>query len=214
MRLLNHGYEEETISNSLYWTKGTGTVYTGRSNAATSKVSFANTGLSSDEKNMVDTATWYLGAYNGFASYVNVQYNAERQSIILGVICSPGPYCNDKVIRVSIWDGKVGLMYASDYGYATDLSLCSDELRNYHNTSSCHTNNWLRNTSRYQWTMSAKLGANQVFIVNTFGNIAVSSAFGSNLNYAVCPSVYLKSSLTISSGTGSESDPYVLIYSE
>ena len=64
MKLLNTGYENDTVNNSLYWNKSSGTVYTGSNNATTSNVSFANTGLSASEKNLIDTATWYLGAHD------------------------------------------------------------------------------------------------------------------------------------------------------
>ena len=54
MRLLNPGFEGESVNNSLYWNKtSSGTVYIGRSNATTSNVSFANTGLTANERNMV-----------------------------------------------------------------------------------------------------------------------------------------------------------------
>ena len=213
MRLLNPGYEEESINNSLYWTKGTGTVYTGRSNATTSNISFANTGLSSAEQNMIDTATWYLGAYNGEASYVNTQYLAERQSTTLGKICSIGDYCNDKVVRTSTWTGKVGLMYPSDYGYATDLTTCSLILNSYEstlNSYACKAKDWLFDSSKSQWTLSPRAYpsyAYYVFGVSDVGRVHRGSANGV---YVVRPAVYLKSGVSISEGNGSQSNPYVL----
>ena len=215
MRLLNPGYEDESINNSLYWNKGAGTVYNGRSNATTSNVSFADTGLSSSEHNMIDTATWYLGAYDGNASYVNTQYLAERQSSILGKICSSGTYCNDKVVRTDTWEGKVGLMYPSDYGYATDLITCNQTLNNYStsaNSYACRSQDWLFDSSMDQWTMSPHAGsvnANYVFYVNDDGNLSYDYACYGN---AVRPAVYLKSGVSISGGNGSQSDPYVLSY--
>ena len=211
MRLLNPGYESESINNSLYWIKGTGIVYNGPNNVTTSNISFANTGLSQSEKDKIDAAIWYLGAYNGNASYVNVQYVAERQSATLGKICSSGNMCNDTVTRTSTWNGKVGLMYPSDYGYATDLSTCTQTLYNYDNSANsyaCRSKDWLYNSSYWQWTMSPRAsssGAYDVFSVDNSGKLYVSY-----YNERVRPAVYLKPGVTISGGNGTEEEPYVL----
>ncbi len=67
MRLLNPGYDGESVNNSLYWNKASsGTVYTNSDNA-TKNVSFANTGLTANERSLIDTATWYTGAYDQFS---------------------------------------------------------------------------------------------------------------------------------------------------
>ena len=203
MRLLNPGYTG--TNSSLYWNKTSGTVYTGRSDATTASISFANTGLSQSEKDKIDTAVWYLGASASY-SYVNVQYAAERQDTTLGKICSLGTYCNDTVERTSTWNGKVGLMYPSDYGYATDLSQCSDTVDDY--ASGCYLTDWLR-TNFFEWTISpyAASDANYVFSVDENGNLC---SYAEYIAGRVRPAVYLKSGLKISDGAGTESDPYVL----
>ena len=214
MRLLNPGYESDSINNSLYWAKETGTVYTGQSNATTANISFANTGLSQSEKDKIDTAIWYLGAFNGDASYANVHYASERQSETLGKICSSGNYCNDTVERTSTWNGKVGLMYPSDYGYGTDLSTCTKTLSNYSNSSNsyaCRANDWLFNSSYLQLTIGPRAdsssGAYRVFIVYNDGSLGNGVAAD---GYRVRPAVYLKPGVTISGGNGTEEEPYIL----
>ena len=208
MRLLNPGYEGESVNNSLYWTKGSGTVYTGDNNTTKANISFANTGLSQSEKDKIDTAVWYTGAYDQW-SYVNNHYNDERGTA--GKICSSGNYCNDTVERTSSWNGKVGLMYPSDYGYAVDLSLCQYVIGNYGATV-CKNNDWLYNSSFYQWTMSPRADssdATYVFYVSGYGG----SLGGYNANNPSCvrPAVYLKPTVSIVSGSGTEADPYILI---
>ncbi len=225
MRLLNPGFDNNqdlnssgntvTVNNSLYWNKGTGTVYTGRSNATTSSVSFANTGLSVDEKNMIDTVTWYTGAHSSTNTYVDSHYNAERGTV--GKICMQGyNYCNDKVTRTSLWSGKVGLMYLSDYGYATDLSLCNTSMSS--NDSNYPQNDWLTDASRYQWTLSTRAQTSDSRGVSALApsgylSMYVNTYASSSGNFFVRPAVYLKTGVSISSGIGSESDPYVLSYS-
>ena len=208
MRLLNPGYESTSVNNSLYWTGSTGTVYTGGSNATTSNVSFANTGLTANERNMIDTATWYTRAYDNF-SYVDAHYTAERGSMSGKASCTQGDtYCNDEVTRTSTWNGKVGLIYPSDYGYAADLSQCS-QIMNSYNQSGCADTDWL-NVGRWYWTMSphANSGyASDVFLVGYGGYLDGGDANGGKV---VRPAVYLKSGVSISSGNGSESSPFVL----
>ena len=213
MRLLNPGYEEESINNSLYWNKGTGTVYTGYSNATTSNVSFANTGLTNEEKNMIDNATWYFGLYNSLVgNYVDLHYVAERQSDLLGKPCTSGIYCNDTVVRTPTWSGKVGLVYPSDLGYATDLSLCDSQLDSrYVSSSLCYRNVWIRGIFK---TISPSInsskwgGGSTVFEVSISSNLlSYSNAAGSSYIY---PSIYLKPNVVITEGNGTEDNPYVL----
>ena len=209
MRLLNSGYEDTAVNNSLYWNKGTGTVYTGQNNATTSNISFANTGLTANEKNMIDTATWYTGAYDNY-SYVDAHYTAERGN--MGNICPGGDYCNDGVTRTNTWSGKVGLISASDYGYAVNLSQCNQTMNSYNETG-CADTDWLKATYWY-WTMSpcASLGlADYVFGVNAVGPLNYGHVGRGN---AVRPAVYLKSGVTIDTEgkDGSFEHPYVLSY--
>ena len=204
MRLLNPGYESALVNNSLYWNKTSGTVYTGYNNATTDNVSFVNTGLTAKERSLIDSATWYTGAYDNF-SYVDAHYTAERGS--MGKICSSGTYCNDAVTRTSTWTGKVGLIYPSDLGYGTDLRECNQTLDEYYNMG-CVDTNWL-SIGIYEWTVSPRpfsVNAGVVFGVNGDGSVYGLSANNAAL---VRPAVYLKSSVTISEGDGSQSDPFV-----
>ena len=208
MKLLNPGYENESVNNSLYWNNGEGTVYTGRSNVTKSEVSFENTGISDREKELIDFATWYLGAYNGTStgpSYVSEQYAAERQGTTLGKICSSGGSCNDDITRTATWNGKVGLMYASDFGYSTDLLQCTATI-SASTTTPCIANNWLLGSS--QWTISSRANARlaaHVFFARNTGGAGSAYAFTA---YSVRPVIYLKPEVVITDGRGTELEPY------
>ena len=216
MRLLNEGYTG--INGSLYWNKGTGTVYTNNNNATTSNVSFANTGLSDYEKSLIDTANWYLGAtseilgngYHYADVYVDEQYVTERQNIILGNSCTNSRFnlCNDLVVRTDVWTGKVGLMYPSDYGYAADLSICGDNKLAYNAT--CRATDWLQDSSNIQWSITPFVISDEsrdVVTINTSGVLSYNiSAYVDMVRSAV----YLKSNVNFVSGTGTENDPYIL----
>ena len=104
-------------------------------------------------------------------------------------------------------------MYASDYGYAADLSLCLNQVLSEYRNTPCRSNNWLYNSSFHQWTMSSRAlssRADYVYFVNTVGNLtAGEAAYGR----AIRPVIYLKTDAVISSGTGTEADPYILTLS-
>ena len=212
MRLLNPGFEGTTYNNSLYWNKTSGNAYTWDwdiNTSTTVSADFANTGLSSTERNMIDTVTWYNGAYDNY-SYVDAHYNAERGN--MGKICSGGNWCNDNVTRTSTWNGKVGLIYPSDYGYASNLQQCNHTLGEYYE-SGCFDTNWLKQNYWY-WTMSSRaLSGNASFVFFVNGDGGLNDVDARN-DYAVRPAVYLKRGVTIDTEgkDGSESNPYVLNY--
>ncbi len=209
MRLLNPGYDSDSVNNSLYWNKESGLCYDSGSNNF-NECDFTDSGLSTNVQNMIDTAVWYTGAYDNDASYVNTQYNAERGNI--GKICSStgnyGPYCNDEVTRASIWNGKVGLINASDYGYAADLSQCNQTMDNYYTDPSCNNTDWLM--THVGWTLSPRANSDYAYYVfSVFGAGSLSNV-GANDGHAVRPAVFLKSGVSISEGNGSQSNPFVL----
>ena len=160
-------------------------------------------------QNMISESVWNIGGnnYTGSAPYtLNLlsQYNRERGSIT---------YQNS---RPTEWTGKVGLIYASDYGYASTNSECRENLRagvTYENGSwdytngKCKTDNWLFKNSWY-WTLSPSSGnSNGVFRVNGDGAVGDDGAYNSS---GVWPAVFLKSDILIASGTGEKESPYRL----
>ena len=60
MKLLNGGYENESVGGSLYYNRGSGTCYNG-SNNATVSCDFGEVGLSEEAKSMTSRVVWYLG---------------------------------------------------------------------------------------------------------------------------------------------------------
>ena len=169
--------------------------------------------IKSNYQNMISESVWNIGGN----SYSNPntppyglplldQYNKERGTIT---------YQNS---RPTEWTGKVGLIYASDYGYASTNSECRENLRagvtydkangkwDYTN-GKCKINNWLAKPNWY-WTLSPYSGYSyRVFIV--FGDGAVND-YSASISSGVWPAVFLKSDVLIASGTGEEGSPYRL----
>ena len=228
MKLLNPGYESEEIGGSLYYNGGSGTCYNSSSNATTA-CDFTSSGLKENLKNLVGSTLWHTGtngtnewssSSNGLASHF---YSYERSNNT-GKICTSGSVCNDNVLRTITWNGKIGLMYPSDYGYASSgstsnrTSCLAKALYDFDfepwddQESGCVENDWLYNSGDYQWTISPtthSLGATIVFRIGLSGHGIVNTAPAATAGL-VRPSVYLISSTSILGGEGSETNPYIL----
>ena len=209
MKLLNPGYDSETVGGSLYYNAKSGTCYYGRNNATTS-CDFTSTGLKNDTtRNAIEEVVWNLGG-TGYTSYglanslASHFYGNERGTTV---------YTG----RPTIWTGKVGLMYPSDYGYATsggttkDRAAClAKELYNWDSSdfSDCKGNDYLYNSSLYQWTL-APYSAFAGDVLNVYRNGYVNGYYA-RYTHAVRPALFLKSNIQVDKGTGAKSDPYQL----
>ena len=207
MMLLNPGYDVDITDSSgnllnehgrsYYWNSGSGTCYAGQNNATTT-CDFTSTGLKNDEtRNMIAKVVWSLLGHSSSSVYANQIYAYERTT---GSIY-------DESTRAKEWEGYVALMYPSDYGYATDFTQCSSNLYNYE-TSGCYDNDWLYQTSTYQWLLTPRSSSTRTaWLVISSGSVYytyyVSSAYG------VRPVLYLDSEIDIEPGNvGTSSDPY------
>ena len=220
MKLLNPGYESESVGGSLYWNNQSGTCYYSNSNGTTS-CNFTSTGIKDKLKTLISDAVWNTGANDGKTyTYNNIItskfYELERSSNT-GKICSSGSYCNDTVARTTTWTGKVGLMYPSDYGYATsggsttDRATCLNTyLYNWSDSSvsDCKNNDWLLSST--QWTLSPGAdpsNADIAFRVSSGGGVNTNLAYST---YGFRPVVYLTSNVGVQSGDGSRGNPFIL----
>ncbi len=210
---------KDLLNNGAYYNRTSGTCYNGAKNATT-ECDFSSTGLTNESKDMIDTITWNTGS-NGNNSYDSINtincYSLERTNNT-GKICSSGDLCNDSIERTTSWIGQVGLMYPSDYGYATSggattnrITCLNAELAKWGSLEECYSNNWAYNSLKHQWSMIPRtnsLSAYDVFRIGVDGHIG---GDGTNGSHAIIPTVYLKSNVKIISGNGSETSPYELI---
>ena len=150
MKLLNPGYESASVGGSLYYNNSSGNCYSSLNNATTS-CDFTSSGLKTNLKNLVGNTLWNTGSNDGvtytFKNIItNKIYELERSGNN-GKICTSGDWCSDTVTRTTTWNGKIGLMYPSDYGYATSggstsprTSCINKELLNWREASDCYNN--------------------------------------------------------------------------
>lgn len=206
MKLLNPGFDQEEVGGSLYYNSKSGSCYSGRANG-TKTCDFTSVGLKSSAKDMIEPTLWYTGSTGSITTNTNYTptnlYNYERGTR-KGKICSSGSYCNDTVTRTTSWTGMVGLISPSDYAFATSETSCTSYLYSWSN--SCKNNDWLRTSG---WSiMAAGNTSNADYVYYISGGMSGTDAYN---QYNVYPSVYLKSDLLYKSGTGTSTDPFILM---
>ena len=167
--------------------------YSGENNK-TNLYNFYNN-IKSDSIDKIATVRWNTSRAEYGASALD-SYNQERSTTL---ISTP----SDNVPRKNTWDGKIALIYPSDYGYASTDTTCRDNM----NSIKCKNENWLFN-SLFQWTLSPySRFADNAFGVTSGGDVYSSRAYD---DLGVRPSLFLKSDVVIAGGTGTESNPFSL----
>ena len=199
MKLLNPGYDSESVGGSLYYNSSSGTCYSGKSNATTS-CDFTSSGIKNDEtRDLISNAVYYLGGSNTNTIYTNNIYGYERGNTVYSG-------------RNPTWTGKIALAYPSDYTYAADLSKCTNKTLANYKDSTCTSNDWLypiisNSGSNYGWLLTTNPdNAYNAWVVDKAGHSRYSTG-GVSGTQSITPVLYLKSDVIIS-GEGSSSNPY------
>lgn len=168
-------------------------------------------------RSKIENVMWNLGASSTTTDVTAKMFYERERSV------------NTNNDEISAWTGKVGLIYASDYGYATSGGTIANRatclqtaLNNWKNSdvSDCKDNNYLYKSSQVQWLLNFGNG-DRVLNIDIKGKVGYTAAFSGkyhielaitfdNQNVNVYPSLYLKSNISISAGTGSSGDPYQL----
>ena len=214
MKLLNPSTYYTTDANdngkgqSLYWNATSGACYSGQNNATIS-CNFTSTGIKDTTRNMIAETTWNLGGWDTSEIFSNEMYEKER-----GTTTVSNP--SDGITRATTWPGKIALPYPSDYGFATDLSKCSQTLFNYDSSTdsyACRSNDWMYSIITNSgindgWLLTPYSGyAYMAFGVDSTGDV---NGYGVYTAFMVAPVLYLGSDQDIVSGDGSQSNPYQL----
>ena len=180
---ITEGYLSNKTSGTTKW-------YNGSNNAQNGTYDYSKN-IKSGSIDKIATVRWNLGGYSTDRVSALNMYNAER-----GTLHISNP--SDGITRKNTWDGKIALMYPSDYGYASTGAACRNSLYDCDDADS-KANNWLFNSAN-QRTLSPDSGyAESVFRVLSDGNARISSACGA---YGVRPALFLKSDVVIAGGTG------------
>ena len=187
MTELNNDYiDTSKTSETTLW-------FNGRNNAKNGTYDYSK----NIESNFIDKIAkvrWNLGGYNTSSVSALNMYNAERGT---AHISNP----SDETTRKNTWDGKIALIYPSDYGYASTDTACRDNMKSKTNSVyNCKNENWLFNSAN-QWTLSPYSGGAQgVFNVSWEGYVG--NYFNACVTYGVRPALFLKSDVVRAGGTG------------
>ncbi len=158
------------------------------------------TNIGAEWANKIDMTTWKVGGNTGSNFYNKPAKTAYENEI-------NHPVTTNSTDNQTEYSTKIGLMYASDYGFAAAPSAWTTLLR-YYNGEAIKNVNWLY-MGLSEWTISRDADySNNAFFLNNTGDVGSYdvdlSAFG------VRPVFYLTSSVNYASGSGSATDPIVL----
>ena len=176
--------------------------YSGQNNAknGTNGTYEYSKNIKSGSIDKVAKVRWNTSRAESGASALN-SYNQERSTTLIGTQ-------SDNVPRNNTWDGKIALIYPSDYGYASTDIACRDNMSSTtNNVYNCKNENWLFN-STFQWTLSPS-SSREPFVFRVFSGGYVNDGSASTA-LGVRPALFLKSDVVIAEGTGTESDPYTI----
>ena len=192
---LTSGSQLMKLLNSGAWWNGTSGSYYNNSTTATT-VNFTDYKLSDKAKSYVTISRYYLGGDDTSDVNTRTLYAYERNTL------------RYDTSRPLYWDGNVGLMYPSDFGYAAgNKCAIGTDLLKYNEV--CKNNNWLTDTSNYQWLLSPNSYYYYcVFLLYPSGSVNVYDSIKSAR--AVRPTFYLSKDVVITGGTGTELDPYLI----
>ena len=193
---LTSGSQIMKLLNSGAWWNGTSGSYYNNSTTATN-VDFTNYKLSDKAKSYITTSRYYLGGYNTSGPpLTNEMYGYERGTL---------RYNMDRPLY---WEGMIGLMYPSDYGYAAG-SACVNGTKLFNYEGRCRNSDWLF-IRIYEWLVSTYVGYSMyVFHLSSTGGV-IDFSGGCERTFSVRPTFYLTPSASITLGTGTLTDPYIL----
>ena len=166
--------------------------------------------LDSTSKNMIGNTKYYLGGKNptpnnGYVDTPLQFYSYERKI----QNTTSNEFYNGS--NPNSWVGKLGLMYVSDYGYAS--SNCEnkkiwDNNSSPKDISACNGTNWLYKRNN-EWILPQYSSiSNYAFYAHSNG--IVNGSYVNSFSVGVRPVLYLKSSVQITGGNGTSTAPYVI----
>ncbi len=149
---------------------------------------YSNTNyIDETSRSYIAKGTWYTGGQNG-TDYTLASFEDNERSFSS--------------------TGYIGLMSITDFGYSSNHASCDRTIALNTVNNACVSNNYLFNSIEIQWPITPVSGITYyVWYVTTGGNVIHTSAFSIG---GVRPSLFLKPEVKITSGKGTEQEPYML----
>ena len=150
-------------------------------------------------KGKIADTTWKVGG-NTYSKIRDVVPSVAYQNEVVS------PVTTNTTDNATDYSAKVGLMYASDYGFAAASSAWTSTLYDY-DGAAIKSANWMYLGS-YEWTISRNADlSGDVFFVYDAGRV---NRNGVDHYYAVRPVFYLTSFVNYASGSGTVVDPILI----
>jgi len=182
---INNGYGSNTWSTSLL----------NKTNLNTNFI----TNIGADWAAKIDMTTWKVGG-NTWANIGTQPAKTAYQNEIVS------PVTTNSTDSATEYSAKIGLMYASDYGFAAAPSAWTANLNTY-NGEAIKNVNWMY-MGLYEWTISRFADAAYIaFFVDRTGGVNYNVADNA---YGVRPVFNLSSSVNYVSGSGTAADPILV----
>ena len=162
--------------------------------------------LLTDAQSMIGTAKYYLGGYDDLNITSDTMWQYERKNDAN----RSGYYYKTNPVVQSDASKKIALMYASDYGYAVSTN-CTANLKGYSSDEKCILSyNWLYKELADEWLLPQNpIGDSSYAFISSDGSIYDAGPYVKD-SILVRPVLYLSSSVKISGGSGTSSEPYIL----
>ena len=155
------------------------------------------TNIGADWAAKIADTTWKVGG-NTWANIGTQPAKTAYQNEIVN------PVTTNTTDNATTYSAKVGLMYASDYGFAAAPSAWTANLNAY-NGEAIKNVNWMY-MGLYEWTISRRADySDNAFLVSYTGDVSNGSV--GNLALGVRPVFNLSSSVNYVSGSGTAADP-------
>ena len=178
---------------------GTTTWFNGQNDQQTGSYDYSKN-IKDEYVDKIATVRWNLGGLSNPTKPASSLYVEERGT---------SHVITDDTERTDIYSDKIGLMYPSDYGYASSNAACRNTTSY---VSNCRVNNWLYAFGLY-WTLSSLTtdGYTALSVFNNPQNLQYSfRSDNTSTAWAVYPTLYLKQSVKITGGTGTSTNPYTI----
>ena len=198
--ILNEFFYNKTDTSSAYGACSSWTYYFNNDNYKTFSCSdIIGHGIDSNLRDYIEEVTWYLKGYTDNEYSKQNFYLCERG-------LSTDTHCMSANLGVhdASTTSKIGLMYASDYLYAS--SYFADTATTTATSEYYGNKNWLY--KGVEWTITPLADSvYAAFDVDNFGRVLY---YATSYGVDVRPTFYLKSTIGISGGSGTIDNPYTL----
>ena len=186
-----NGLSDKTINNG----NGSNTWSTSLLNKTNLNKNFI-TNIGVEWANMIDITIWKVGG-NTWSNIGEQPAKTAYQNEILN------PVITNSTDNKTEYSAKIGLMYASDYGFAAAPSAWTTNLYDY-DGGAIKNVNWMY-MGLFEWTISRTADdLHSMFDVYNAGGVLTGYAV---VAYGVRPVFFLTLSVNYSSGSGTSSDP-------